>query len=125
MSNDKSVLFEQALRLFAPRLLESETLRREYRFCPPRLWRFDWAWLRTGDKFAVEVDGGQWAAGGGRHNRDSDREKLNVAVALGWYVYRFSTQQLETDPASCVELVLCRWHGTELPERFRRSRRAK
>lgn len=122
MSNDKGVLFEQALRLFAPRLLETETLRREFRFCPPRRWRFDYAWLRTGGKLAVEVDGGQWAAGGGRHNRDTDREKINVATALGWQVFRFSTQQLEKDPASCVDLVLCVWHGAELPERFRRPK---
>lgn len=120
MSSDKGILFERALRLFAPRLLESETLRREFQFCPPRRWRFDYAWLRTAGKFAVEVDGGQWAPNGGRHNRDADREKLNVATALGWYVFRFSTQQLENDPASCVDLVLCVWHGRDLPERFRR-----
>jgi very-short-patch-repair endonuclease len=54
---------------------------------------------------AVEIDGGQWVAGGGRHNRDSDREKLNHAAADGWRVLRFSTQQVEKQPDACIELL--------------------
>lgn len=75
----------------------------EYRFHPTRHWRFDFAWPARG--VAVEVDGGQWKAGGGRHNTDADREKLNTAAALGWRVLRFSRAWLETDPAGCVELA--------------------
>ena len=45
------------------------------------------------------------AAGGGRHNTDRDREKLNTAAALGWRVLRFSHTALETDPAGCIELA--------------------
>lgn len=78
----------------------------EYRFHPTRRWRFDFAWPAvTRGGVAVEVDGGQWRAGGGRHNTDRDREKLNTAAALGWRVLRFSHQALETDPAGCVELA--------------------
>jgi len=78
----------------------------EYRFHPVRRWRFDWAWpaaARGG--VAVEIDGGQWAAGGGRHNTDPDREKLNTAAALGWRVLRFSHAALVADPAGCIELA--------------------
>lgn len=76
----------------------------EYRFHPVRRWRFDWAWPAR--RVACEIDGGQWRAGGGRHNTDPDREKLNTAAALGWRVLRFSHTALETDPAGCVGLAV-------------------
>lgn len=76
---------------------------RVYRFHPTRRWRFDFAWPAR--RVACEIDGGQWRAGGGRHNGDPDREKLNTAAALGWRVLRFSHQALEHDPAGCVELA--------------------
>jgi len=79
----------------------------EYRFHPVRRWRFDFAWPSSSrGGVAVEVDGGQWRAGGGRHNTDPDREKLNTAAALGWRVLRFSHAALETDPAGCVALAV-------------------
>jgi len=77
----------------------------EYRFHPVRRWRFDFAWPAERGGLALEVDGGQWMAGGGRHNGDKDREKLNVAACLGWRVLRVTPRDLETDPAGCVELV--------------------
>jgi hypothetical protein len=78
----------------------------EFRFHDRRRWRFDYAWpLRPRGGVAVEVDGGQWQSGGGRHNTDGDREKLNVAAALGWRVLRFSPRALTEDPAGCVNLV--------------------
>jgi len=75
----------------------------EYQFAPPRRWRFDYAWPDC--RVAVEFDGGQWVTHGGRHNRDSDRDKLNHAAALGWRVLRFSNQQWEVSPVDCVALV--------------------
>ena len=75
----------------------------EYRFHPTRRWRFDWCWPDR--RVAAEIDGGQWTAGGGRHNTDRDRQKLNTAAALGWRVLRFSHTALETDPAGCVDLA--------------------
>jgi very-short-patch-repair endonuclease len=74
----------------------------ELQFHPTRNWRFDIAYP---GRVAVEIDGGQWVANGGRHNRDSDREKLNEAAVLGWRVLRFSTQQLDADPEQCIETV--------------------
>ena len=76
----------------------------EYQFAPPRRWRFDFAF--PAQRLAVEFDGGQWVIAGGRHNRDSDREKLNAAAAMGWRVLRFSNQQWERDPYGCVAQVL-------------------
>ena len=69
------------------------TQEQEYRFHPTRRWRFDFAWPAA--KLAVECDGGQWKARGGRHARDSDREKLNAAAVLGWRVLRYSGKMLE------------------------------
>lgn len=72
----------------------------EYRFHPTRKWRFDFAW--PDKKVAVECDGMVWQAGGGRHNTDADREKINTAVMMGWRVLRFSGAQIKNDPVGCV-----------------------
>ena len=72
---------------------------REYRFAPPRRWRFDFAWLDN--KLAVECEGGVWSLG--RHLRPrgfvSDAEKYNAAVALGWRVLRFASSQIASGEA--------------------------
>ena len=66
----------------------------EYRFAPPRRWRFDYAWPDL--KLAVEVDGGIWTRG--RHTRGAgvlkDNEKLNTAVLNGWRVLRVTPTQV-------------------------------
>lgn len=77
--------------------------KREYRFHKTRRWRFDWAWPAR--KIAVEIDGGQWVRGGGRHNSDKDREKMNEAMVNGWRVLRFSGSMLKNDPMGCVGTV--------------------
>ena len=79
---------------------------REYKFATSikRKWQFDWAWLPV--KVAVEIDGGQWTPHGGRHNIDSDRDKLNHAAAMGWRVLRFSGSMLR-DPENVCRMV--RW----------------
>lgn len=75
----------------------------EHRFHPTRKWRFDFAWPEK--MVAVEIDGGIWIKNGGRHNQDSDREKINTATEMGWRVFRFSTSQVTTDPMSCVQKI--------------------
>lgn len=77
---------------------------REYRFAPRRKWRFDWG--NGVCKVAVEVDGGQWKARGGRHASDEDRWKMAEAMARGWAVFRYSPAQLRKDPGRCVALVV-------------------
>lgn len=69
-----------------------------------RKYRFDFAWPEQ--MVAVEIDGGQWKASGGRHARDTDREKHNLAVCLGWRVLRYSGEMLKQDPRQCVENVV-------------------
>lgn len=76
----------------------------EHKFHPSVGWRFDWAFPRY--RVAVEVDGGQWMESGGRHARDSDRDKLNAAASMGWIIFRFSPEQLKADPFGSVELIV-------------------
>lgn len=75
----------------------------EFGFHPKRKWRFDFAW--PAKLVAVECDGIAWQAGGGRHNTDADREKMNTAVSMGWRVLRFSGKQIRNDPSGCIEFL--------------------
>jgi len=68
-----------------------------------RRWRFDFAWPAY--MVAVEIDGGQWKPGGGRHNRDSDREKVNAAQERGWCVLRYSGAMLNSPEAVIGQVV--------------------
>lgn len=92
--------FRLMLRSFWPDLLLIVT--EEYDFHPERNWCFDFAFVEA--KVAIECDGGQWQSHGGRHARDSDREKLNEAAVLGWRVLRFSGAMLD-DPDACLGTI--------------------
>lgn len=106
MSADKKGLFLNFWRMLAPAELRDLSWVPEYRFAQAlgRRYRFDYALPAA--KVAVEVDGGQWAAGGGRHAKDGDREKLNLAASLGWCVFRFSPRMLDATPNACVSMVV-------------------
>ncbi len=72
---------------------------REFRFAPPRLWRFDFAWPDRG--LAIEVEGGTFVHG--RHNRGGgmakDAEKYNTAALAGWVIVRVTTDMFRTSEA--------------------------
>ena len=76
---------------------------RELQLIPGRKFKSDFVWSDA--RVVVEVDGGQYAPGGGRHNTDKDREKINLLTAHGWKVLRYSGQMIERDPVSIVEQV--------------------
>jgi hypothetical protein len=65
---------------------------KEHRFATDigRQWRFDYAWPDL--KVAMELEGGTFISGGGRHNRAvgyaGDIEKYNRAAIQGWLVVR-------------------------------------
>lgn len=72
----------------------------EFRFCKERRWRADYA-VGTQNKInaahvLIEIEGGIFTAG--RHTRGTgyqkDIEKYNVAIANGFKVFRFSTQDV-------------------------------
>ena len=100
--SDLEAAFLQAWRAFAPDAPEPVQQHMFARATHNRRWMFDFAWPRI--KLAVEIDGGQWAPHGGRHNTDGDREKLNVAALLGWRVMRFSASMLAS-PEAVVGMV--------------------
>jgi len=93
--------FEIAWRALAP--AGAPQPLREHWFHPMRNWAFDFAWPEH--QLAVEIDGGQWVAHGGRHARDSDRRKLNQAAVLGWRVLRYSGAMLR-DPQAVIDEVV-------------------
>ncbi len=77
-------------------------LRCEYRFAPPRRWRFDFCMPEVA--LAFEFEGGIWNRG--RHTRGkgyaNDCRKYNEAVLLGWRVLRFTAEDVETGAAAAV-----------------------
>ena len=72
---------------------------REFRFAPPRKFRFDFAW--PAQKVACEVQGAVWA--GGRHTRgggaEADAEKLSLAAVAGWRVILVTGRHIENGSA--------------------------
>jgi very-short-patch-repair endonuclease len=87
---------ELALQIRAAKLPKPT---REFRFMPPRLFRFDFAWPEK--KLAVEVEGGIWVRGG--HTRGggftSNCEKYNWAILEGWRVLRFTDREIKNGDA--------------------------
>jgi len=77
----------------------------EYRFCPERKWRFDYAFIEQ--KIAIECEGGVWSRG--RHTRPSgfikDMEKYNRAALLGWRVLRYTPAQMLTDATDNLKII--------------------
>ena len=67
-------------------------LEREHRFHPTRKWRADFAHVES--RTLIEIEGGIYLAGGGRHNRAAgfvaDLEKYLEASLAGWHVVRLA-----------------------------------
>ncbi len=76
---------------------------REFRFAAPRRFRFDFAW--PDERIALEVDGGRWLPGGGRHASDGDYEKLNIAAGMGWRVLRVTGDMVRNDPLGIIDML--------------------
>lgn len=88
------------------RALKLPQPKRERRFHPKRLWRFDFCWPEL--KLAVEVDGMHPS---GAHNTPkgiaNDNDKRNAAARAGWLVLAYTTEQVVSGQAvSEIEPVL-------------------
>ena len=78
---------------------------REFRFSPPRRWRFDYSWplprAARWKGIALEIQGGAWTQG--RHTRgkgfSNDAEKFSAAAILGYCLIVATTQQVESGEA--------------------------
>lgn len=84
----------------------------EYRFDPPRRWRFDFAWPSTNGgawdaDVALEIEGAVWTRG--RHTRGAgflkDMEKYNRATVLGWKVIRCTPSTIHEGMKHVAELL--------------------
>lgn len=83
------------LRRLAPVL--APLFVREYPF---DRWSIDLA--SPSHLLAVEVDGGQWKSGGGKHGRAADYRKIRALTLASWLVLRFTVAEVEADPAACI-----------------------
>jgi very-short-patch-repair endonuclease len=85
--------------LFLWRVAQGPALEREVKFHTSRAWRADFAHLPS--RTIIEIEGGIFLPGGGRHNRGmgyaKDAEKYLEAVLAGWTVIRLTAKQLEID----------------------------
>jgi very-short-patch-repair endonuclease len=81
------------------RVAQGPALEREVKFHASRRWRADFAHLSS--RTLIEIEGGIFIPGGGRHNRGGgyakDAEKYLEAVLAGWTVIRLTAPQLEID----------------------------
>lgn len=79
------------------RVAHGPPLEREVQFHPSRKWRADFAHLPT--RTLIEIEGGIFQKGGGRHNRGmgyaKDAEKYLEATMAGWTVLRLTEKQLK------------------------------
>lgn len=100
-TSDLEQLFIFHWHILAPAGLPE--FEREQCLIPDRRFRCDF--VNRASKVVVEIDGGQWAARGGRHNSDTDREKVNLLTLHGWRVFRYSGTMLRKDPDAVVKQV--------------------
>lgn len=80
---------------FVPRNL----IETEFRFHPPRRWRWDYAVPSM--KLAIEYHGGIYS--GGRHVRgigfEKDREKMNTGQLDGWTILELTEDMVKSGKA--------------------------
>ena len=81
------------------RVAQGPPLEREVKFHASRRWRADFAHLAS--RTLIEIEGGIFLSGGGRHTRGAgyakDAEKYLEAVLAGWTVIRLTRAQLGLD----------------------------
>ena len=82
-------------------------LHSEYRFTPPRRYRWDFCHLES--KVAIEINGQIWHKGGHSSGKGllRDYEKMNLAASQGWRVFILAGEMIndEIGRASCRERV--------------------
>ncbi len=66
-------------------------------------FRIDLAWPSA--LLAVEVDGGQWKAGGGKHGGKRDYQKTRRITQAGWRLLRFTASEVSDNPIGVIEEI--------------------
>ena len=70
---------------------------------PFETFRIDLAWPDR--KLAIEVNGGRWLPGGGKHGTERDRHKIRRLVLAGWRVLEYSTEMVDNNPIGVIEEI--------------------
>ena len=90
----------------------------EYRFCPTRKFRLDFAFPEI--RLACEIEGGIWGHGGrgGRHNRGAgflaDIQKYNLLCEHGWYLLRYIPKKIDYEQIKRIYESLMRQYSTNI-----------
>lgn len=97
MSNKKSQYEE--LFLVQYKKTNLPPLQREVKFHPKRKWRVDFAILEL--NILIEIEGGIWMKGSHvrMHGYQDDCNKYNEAQALGFKIFRFTSEDIKNDRA--------------------------
>lgn len=104
-SEAEILMWEQLDELYKPGNRKFWLRFREFKFCPDRRWRFDFALINyqlgVHCNTGIEIEGGAFTQG--RHTRGNgfiaDMEKYNHAALLGWRVLRFTPAQVRDGTA--------------------------
>jgi len=86
------------MRIHAPDL--ADWFIREYHF---EKYRIDLA--DPQHALAIEVNGGRWLPGGGKHGKESDRRKIRRLTLAGWRVLEYSTEMVNDNPIGVIEEI--------------------
>jgi hypothetical protein len=88
MASQLEITFAQLWVAYYPEI----DLHSEWRFAPPRRFRFDFAHLPS--KIAIEIQGGIFMPNSGHNNGAAlvkEYEKLCLASSLGWRIFFLSS----------------------------------
>ena len=77
---------------------------KQFRFSERR-YRLDRCYID--EKLGIELDGGVYSGGGHTRGKgyESNREKDNLAIELGWVVLHYTTNQLRSNPAGVISQI--------------------
>ena len=82
-------------------------LHSEYRFSPPRRYRWDFCHLES--KVAIEIQGGVWMRRSGHSGGTGlvkDYEKLCLAAAEGWRVFLLADRMITDEYLKLIESAI-------------------
>lgn len=93
-------------------------LHSEYRFSPPRRYRWDFCHLSS--KVAIEIQGGVWMGRSGHSGGSGllkDYEKLCLAAAQGWKVFLLADSMITDEYLKLIESAIVS-DGVQTPSEF-------
>ena len=97
-ARDRASTLYGHIRMLAPDLLP--LLVREYPF---EQYRIDIACVQA--KLAIEVNGGRWLPGGGKHGTEEDRRKIRRLTLAHWRVLEYSTEIIANNPLGVIDEI--------------------